>query len=71
MKIVTEFLEWNENLYQVLRSIRESHNPNVDLWKEHLMADTVLRREDFLYFCRKVEDAQIIVEEETTTQQNT
>lgn len=60
MKIIKEFLEWNDELYEVLRVIRESHEPNIDVWKEHLGADKALRQGEFLFFVRTVEEAQII-----------
>lgn len=63
MKLVREFLEWDDNLYEVLRKINESNNPIIDAWMEKLDADKVLRRGEYLFFCRKVEDAVIIENE--------
>ena len=70
MKLVTEFLEWNDNLYEVIRIIRENHKPIVEAWKSHLNAETVLRKGEFLYFCRKIEDAQIIEESDESISKN-
>lgn len=64
MMIVShEILEHNDDLYKVLRKIRESHKPLIDVWKEHLGADAVLRAEGFLYFCRKIQEAVIVIDE--------
>lgn len=60
MKIVRDFFDWHDNLYEILRAIPEDHKPVVDVWRTHLKADTVLRRDGMLYFCIKVQDAEII-----------
>ena len=42
------------------RKIKEEYNPNIEVWKEYLPADTVLRKDGYLYFLERIEDAQII-----------
>ena len=69
MRLVREFLEWDDNLYEVLRKINESNNPIIDVWTEKLDADKVLRRGEYLFFCRKVEDA-VIIENEAKIEEN-
>jgi hypothetical protein len=46
--------------------VNESHDPVIDVWKEHLRAEKVFRKDGYLYFCTKVEEAIII--EETTNE---
>ncbi len=58
----TEFIHVGGELYQVLRHVKESSNPIVDTWKEHLLADKVFRKEGYYFFCRLVEDATILEE---------
>lgn len=62
MFIGTEILSFNNNLYQLIRRFHDRENFPVSELKEYYNCDTVLRREGFLYFCRLVEDAQLIEE---------
>jgi hypothetical protein len=57
-----ELIDNGGTLYQVIRKIKESSNPIIDDWKEHLLTDKVFRKEGLLYFCRTVEEATIISE---------
>ena len=47
-------VEFNGKLFLVLKRIRESNNPILDVWKEHLKADIILRKDGFYYFCEEV-----------------
>jgi hypothetical protein len=38
----------------VVRKIREDHNPIIDTWKEHLRADTVLKKDGYYWFCEEI-----------------
>lgn len=58
------FLYFQDKLFIVKRVIREDPDINVETWKEHLFADTVLRKEGSLYFLENVPDLQIIEEPE-------
>lgn len=60
MILTREFVEIEGNLYEVIRHINESNHPIVDTWKEHLKADKVFRKDGRLFFCRHIEDAEII-----------
>lgn len=60
----TELINFNDNLFQLVRIFPDHPNFPVEEGKEYLRCDTVLRKEGRLYFCRKIEDAQVI--EETT-----
>jgi hypothetical protein len=55
-----EFLKFQDRLYVVKKIIKEEHQPIIDVWKEHLNADTVLRRDGILYFLELVPDLEII-----------
>lgn len=55
-----QFLNFQDNLYVIKKIIREDLNPVIDVWKEHLMADIVLRKEGRLYFLELVPDLEII-----------
>lgn len=57
-----EFLHFQDKLYIIKKIIREELNPVIDVWKEHLMADIVLRRDGRLYFLESVPDLEIINE---------
>ena len=56
------FLEVGDELYEILRRVNESHDPIIDVWKEHLGAEIVFRKDGYLYFCTKIEDAVILEE---------
>lgn len=56
------FLEVSDELYEILRRVNESHDPIIDTWKEHLRAEKVFRKDGYLYFCTKIEDAVILEE---------
>jgi hypothetical protein len=55
-----EFINFQGKLYLLKKIIREEQMPIIDTWKEHLGADTVLRKEGFLYFLELVPDLEII-----------
>ena len=55
-----EFLKFQDRLYVIKKIIREEQQPIIDVWKEHLNADTVLRRDGILYFLEIVPDLEII-----------
>jgi hypothetical protein len=42
----------------VKRRIRIDHRPVVQVWKEHLMADKVFKKEPYYYFCEEVMDIE-------------
>jgi hypothetical protein len=55
-----EFINFQDKLYVLKRLIKEEHSPIIDTWKEHLNADTVLRKDGNLYFLEHVPDLEII-----------
>lgn len=55
-----EFINFQDRLYVLKRIIKEEDRPVIEVWKEHLSADIVLRKEGFLYFLESVPDLEII-----------
>jgi hypothetical protein len=62
-----EFVEISGELFEVLRTVREEHQPVVDVWKDHLRADRVFRKDGYYFFCRLIEEAVIeeVIEDRT------
>ena len=61
MNLITQTLEWENNLYVIKRMIKEVdiHEKKVIPYKEYIAAETVLKRNGFYFFVDKIEDAQI------------
>lgn len=55
-----DFLSFQDNLYLIQKVIREEHLPIVDVWKEHLGSDLILKKDGILYFLELVADLEII-----------
>ena len=55
-----EIINANGNLYQLIRVLRENQlkNPNMEDLKEYFLCDTLLRKQDMLYFCRLIEEIE-------------
>lgn len=60
-----QFITFQDSLYLLKRVIREDLNPDIEVWKEHLRADLVLRKEGLFYFVELVPDLEIIEEFKT------
>lgn len=66
----TEFIKFNDRLYILKKTIKAMYNPDVDAWKEYLGADTVLKKDNILYFAELVPDLDIIEDEPELQQQS-
>ena len=57
-----EIIYANGNAYQIIRVIRESRlkNPNMEILKQYFNCDKLLRKQGRLYFCRLIEEVEII-----------
>ena len=55
-----EFIKYEDRLYILKRRLKEEYNPNVEVWKDHLGADLVLRKDGVLHFVELVPDAEIL-----------
>ena len=51
------FIEIENVLYKILKVISESQNPTIDVWKEHLRADRVFKKEGSYFFVEVVPEA--------------
>jgi len=58
-----EVINIKDTLYIVKRKIKKIHEPIVDVWKEHLLCNSVFQKDEMYYFCQKIEEAQIIENE--------
>lgn len=57
------FIRHEDNLYQLIRKFQEESIIDVNELKQFLHCDLVLRKDNYLYFCKKVDDA--IIDEES------
>jgi hypothetical protein len=57
---VKEIITANDNLYQLVRTIKEDRlkNPNMEDLKKYFHCDTLLRKQGVLYFCRLIEEIE-------------
>jgi len=63
--MIHEFIEQGGSLYVTVRKVKESSEPIIDTWKEHLRVDKVFRKDGMLYFCRSVDDVEFTEIHET------
>jgi hypothetical protein len=57
-----DFIRFENRLVEVIKVLPGVRIKNVEGIKELFKCDTVLRKDDFMYFCVTVEEAQIINE---------
>ena len=57
-----EIIYTKDKAYQIIRVIRESRlkNPNMEILKQYFNCDKLLRKQGRLYFCRLIEEIEII-----------
>ena len=61
-EIKKQVLNFNDTLYIIKRMIPEKYltdKDNINHYKEYLHADTVLRKNGFLFFVEKIEEVEI------------
>jgi hypothetical protein len=58
--ICKNYISVNGSLYQIVRFWPEERIKNVDMVKDWLKADSVFRKDSIMYFCRLIEEAEII-----------
>lgn len=56
----TELVKFEDRLLIIKKIIKEELRPNIEVWKEHLRADTVLKKDGLLYFLESVPELEII-----------
>ena len=51
-----------DKAYQLVRILKENslNNPDISVLKQLFNCDTLLRKQGLLYFCRLIEEAEII-----------
>ena len=69
-ELTRRFIEISGNLYEIIRTMREDPEINIEAWKQALRVDTVFRKDGEYYFVRLVEEAQIIPEANADEQQS-
>ena len=57
-----EIIYTKDKVYQIIRVIRESRlkNPDMEILKQYFNCDKLLRKQGRLYFCRLIEEVEII-----------
>lgn len=60
--ICTNYITVGDDLFQVKRVFSEDRVPDIELFRYWLDAETVFRKEGKLYFCNKIQEAEIINE---------
>jgi hypothetical protein len=65
--IVKQVINWNGDLYIIKRSLKEDRLPEdlIQEYKEFVLADAVVKKDGILHFIQKIDEAQIIKEEES------
>lgn len=58
-----EFLQVGNELYEIVRRIREDQNLHIETWKQQLFAEKVFKKEGYLFFCILVPEAEIVKDE--------
>ena len=61
--IKRDFIRWEDKIVEVKRSYPIDRVKDVSLIKEWLGVDVVLRRDNIMYFCDTIQEAEIIENE--------
>ena len=64
--ISKQVVDWNGSLYIIKRTIKEMSIKEelVQEYKDYICADTVLKKDGMYYFAQKIEEAQLVEEEQ-------
>jgi hypothetical protein len=65
--IVKQVINWNGDLYIIKRSLKEDRLPEnlIQEFREFVVADAVVKKDGILHFIQKIDEAQIVEEEES------
>lgn len=55
-----QLISYQDSLYIIYRTFRDHPDFPTTEAKTYFRCDTVLRKDGLLYFCRKIEEAQVI-----------
>lgn len=58
------YIRHDDSLYEVIRIYLEERIKSIDGIKECLNADIALRNNGRVYFCQKIQDAEIVTEQD-------
>lgn len=60
--VARQFVEWDGSLFWIKRQIREEDlNPDlIHEFKEYIGADTVLKKNGYLFYVVKVDEAEVV-----------
>ncbi len=58
--MVNNIIEFNDKIYIIQRTIKESNNPNIEKWRDYLNTDIVLKKNGILYFLEEIKEAEIV-----------
>ncbi len=63
--IAKQVIDWNGNLYSIKRTLKETsiNEKFIQEYKEYLNTDVVLKKDNIYYFIEKIDEAQIVEEE--------
>ena len=69
--VTKQFVEWGGTLYWIKRQIKEeSINPDlIHEYKEYIHTDNVLKKNGYLFYVVKVDEAELIIEDEVKLDQ--
>jgi hypothetical protein len=56
MKYKFNYIYHGDKMFLIHRIIKESHFPNINIWKDHLDSDIILKKNGRFYFCEEVTD---------------
>jgi hypothetical protein len=68
-----DFMVTGEEMFEIVRKVRESHSPVIEKWKEITGADKVFRKDGFLFFCKTVTEPEYTItpwEEESRAEES-
>lgn len=61
-------IRWNDSMYLVKDTVRESHNPPVEDYKKYVGATNVLKRDGWFWFVEEIEETPFEEIEEKTVE---
>lgn len=59
MLLKREIITIENDLFEIVKILKESDKPIVDTWKEYLGADKIFKKDGYLYFCVLIPELEI------------
>jgi len=60
--IMKNLINFKDKRFKVLRIIPVEDKPIIETWKDYLIADIVLRKDNNFFFCEEIKEADVIEE---------